>query len=175
MPLSVGASDHHPPSPWFNGAMDRFQAVRIHSELLVWVLSNPDPEKEGSRSLSSEPRKRLGSHGFTPRSSSREVRISWYQLFSVVYFSGGTLPTKKGERKGTQLGVTVLHLDFRSEPQGRSRLLALGPHLFRLLLHLTDGQPFANINKEGSPKGHGTNCVNNSNLVARPMVHHYFC
>ena len=48
------------------------------------------------------------------RSSSREVRISWYQLFFLVYFSRGTLPTnmpignpfnqKRGERSGTWLG-----------------------------------------------------------------------
>ena len=31
----------------------------------------------------------------TSRSSSREVRISWYQLSSVVYFSRGNLPKKK--------------------------------------------------------------------------------
>ena len=31
---------------------------------------------------------------FLSRSSSREVRISWYQLFSVIYFSRGTLSQK---------------------------------------------------------------------------------
>ena len=29
------------------------------------------------------------------RSSSREVRISWYQLFSVVKFNRGSLPSPK--------------------------------------------------------------------------------
>ena len=36
------------------------------------------------------------------RSSSREVRISWYQLFSLVYFSRGLpSPPKKNVTKGT--------------------------------------------------------------------------
>ena len=35
------------------------------------------------------------------RSSSKEVRISWYTTFSfLVYFSRGTLPTKKETVKG---------------------------------------------------------------------------
>ena len=35
------------------------------------------------------------------RSSSREVRIRVPEFFAVVYFSRGTLPTKKGVKKGT--------------------------------------------------------------------------
>ena len=31
-------------------------------------------------------------------SSSKELRISWYQLLSVVYLSRGTLPKKVGTR-----------------------------------------------------------------------------
>ena len=38
-----------------------------------------------------------------PRSSSREVRI-WVPFFSVVYFSGGTLPTKNRGEKGRLAG-----------------------------------------------------------------------
>ena len=35
----------------------------------------------------------------TPRSFSREVRISWYQLFSVVYLGFRTLPTQNGGKR----------------------------------------------------------------------------
>ena len=40
------------------------------------------------------------------RFSSREVRISWYPIFffSFVYFSRGTLPTRKRGEKGTTGG-----------------------------------------------------------------------
>ena len=39
------------------------------------------------------------------RSSSRELRISCYQLFSVVYFSRGTLPKKRNGEKGHYWGI----------------------------------------------------------------------
>ena len=46
------------------------------------------------------------------RPSSREVRIIWYQLFSVVYFGRGTLPTKQGGKKGTTGGPRTYPLVF---------------------------------------------------------------
>ena len=45
------------------------------------------------------------------RSSSGEDRISWYPmffLFSVVYFSSGTLPTKKGERRALPRRIAMV-------------------------------------------------------------------
>ena len=47
--------------------------------------------------------------GSTSRSSSREVRIR-VPFFQDVYFSRGTLPTKKGVKKGTILD----ELDIRN-------------------------------------------------------------
>ena len=44
--------------------------------------------------------------GSLARSSSREVRIRVPFVFSVVYFSRRTLPTKKGVRKGTTGGLS---------------------------------------------------------------------
>ena len=51
-------------------------------------------------------RQATGHHalGTTSRSSSKKVRISWYQLLSVVYFSRGTLPQKGNGEKGHLAG-----------------------------------------------------------------------
>ena len=50
---------------------------------------------------SKDPRRRERLPKVSPRSSSREVRIRVPDFFSVVDFSRGTHPTKKGVRPGT--------------------------------------------------------------------------
>ena len=65
--------------------------------------------------------KRLCKKRPPPSSSSREVRLRVPIIFSAVYFSRGTLPTKKGERTGTlSLGVlaTLFQLKLLGERGG---------------------------------------------------------
>ena len=59
--------------------------------------------------------------------SGREARISWYQLlFSVVDFSRGTLPTKKGERRALLGDQDCIRIrDNRRTPLTHPHILVL--------------------------------------------------
>ena len=97
-----------------------------------------------------------GVQNTNPRSSSREVRMSWYPSFSVVDFSGGTLLPNKGERALGDLETeTRVAAAWPRQSHKNSLLVSLSCFKFRLVMRWA---PFAQVGSLDSRRDHSTWC-----------------